>query len=589
MLHHRRFSFLDSSAWRRRMQRLALSFVGMVLIGSLWAQSPPASKPSFSKGPLEQAIDAAFQRAKSADQAIESMAILEALLHDKGLSSTQRKKIELEMGGWKERAEKKLVRNGNDWVTAEVNAERIKEANFLIEKALVDLAARDFRSCKEGLEKASRVNENGIQADFLLGMLNTPAYANSPETGERHFRKVLNRCDDHIPSLNNLALCCIRQKKLAPAVDAWRRLAELAPETPELAYNVVHLMAESAGKVIPLTTTERRRFEALLAGVPPGSIPSPESTEEGWRYMYLAVPRSDVPPGSSESSDRELLETGLGNGFVIAPGLIVTSRQLLGNAVTAKISSPTTSGELDAELVAASGVRDVALLRCTALKAPSVWMASAAPSKGADVMAMGRSRASVDAADAEVVKCKIAMLPTTEAEGLMLLDAPSAFFGGPILDKGGQVIGMRSSGFKLPADRIGAVPTSDLLTFAKMADAAFAPSTASIPPTDEQRLAVLSKAIVTIRCYQPLVPMDSPTGKSVTARWLADPVCNLCNGPKFLICHARGCQRGKIAVTKNVIAGTDPVLGKKIIKPVTEYFPCDNCNGSGKVPCPRCR
>ena len=589
MLHNRGFSVLDSSAWRRRGGLLTLTLVGMVLAGSLWAQSPPASKPSFSKGPLEQAIDAAFQRAKAADQAIESLAILEGLLQDKGLSSTQRKKIELEMAAWKERATKKLVRNGNDWVTVEVNAERVKEANFLVEKALVDLAARDYRSCKEGLEKASRVNENGIQADFLLGMLNTPAYANSPETGERHFRKVLNRCEDHIPSLNNLALCCIRQKKLAPAVDAWRRLAELAPETPELAYNIVHLMAESAGSVIPLTTTERRRFEALLAGVPPGSIPSPESTQEGWRYMYLAVPRSDVPPGSSEPSDRLMLETGLGNGFVIAPGLVITSRRLLGNAVTAKISSPTASGELDAELVAASGVRDVAVLRCTALKAPSVWMASAAPSKGADVMAMGRSRASVDAADAEVVKCKIAMPPATETEGLLLLDAPSLFFGGPILDKGGQVVGMRSPGFKLPADRIGAVPTSDLLAFAKMADASFAPSTAPIPPTDEQRLAFLSEAIVTIRCYQPVVPMDSPNGNSAVDRWLADPVCNLCNGPKFLICHARGCQRGKIARTRNIVAGKDPVLGKDIIKPVTEYFPCGTCNGSGKIPCPRCR
>ncbi|AMV18444.1 hypothetical protein VT03_11170 [Planctomyces sp. SH-PL14] len=589
MLHSRGFSVLDSSASRRWVQLLTLSFVGIVLTGSLWAQSPPTSKPSFSKGPLEQAIDAAFQRAKSADQAVESLAILEALLQDKGLSSTQRKKIELELGAWKERAGNKLVRNGNDWVTVEVNAERIKEANFLVEKALVDLAAKDYRSCKEGLEKASRVNENGIQADFLLGMLNTPAYANSPETGERHFRKVLNRCEDHIPSLNNLALCCIRQKKLAPAIDAWRRLAELAPETPELAYNVVHLMAESANSVIPLTTTERRRFEALLVGVPPGSIPSAESTKDGWRYMYLAVPRSDVPSGSSEPSSGLMLETGLGNGFVIAPGLVVTSRELLGNAVTVKISSPTTSGELDAELVGASGFRDVALLRCTALKAPPVWMASAAPSKGANVVAMGRSRASVDAADAEVLKCKIAMLPTTEAEGLMLLDAPSAFFGGPILDEGGHVVGMRSSGFKLPADRIGAVPTSDLLAFAKMVDASFAPSTAPIPRVDEERLAVFSKAIVTIRCYQPVVPMDSPNGDSVTARWLADPVCNLCNGPKFLNCHARGCQRGKIARTRNVVAGKDPVLGKDIIKPVTEYFPCGTCNGSGKIPCPRCR
>ena len=77
MLHSRGFSVLDSSASRRWVQLLTLSFVGIVLTGSLWAQSPPTSKPSFSKGPLEQAIDAAFQRAKSADQAVESLAILE--------------------------------------------------------------------------------------------------------------------------------------------------------------------------------------------------------------------------------------------------------------------------------------------------------------------------------------------------------------------------------------------------------------------------------------------------------------------------------------------------------------------------------
>lgn len=249
---------------------------GLVMLSVLMSLGPTSlaqTKPGLgtaSKSPADKAIDGAFSKLRTMRRPADGVALLTTLLEDKTFSAVQRQKVARELEVWQKREADKLVRSGTSWITAEEKTRREKEADLLIEKAFLLIDTKDYRSAREALEKASRTDDAGLRADFLLGLLNTPILANSPETAEKHFRKVLTRSPNHIPTLNNLALCCVRQKEFSKAYECWRQLGEVAPNTPELSHNLGRLLDESGKGLINLGNSEKKRFQDLYLDIATG-------------------------------------------------------------------------------------------------------------------------------------------------------------------------------------------------------------------------------------------------------------------------------------------------------------------------------
>lgn len=575
-------------------------FVMLAVLMSLGPTSLAQTKPGLgtaSKSPADKAIDGAFSKLRTMRRPADGVALLTTLLEDKTFSAVQRQKVARELEVWQKREADKLVRSGTSWITAEEKTRREKEADLLIEKAFLLIDTKDYRSAREALEKASRTDDAGLRADFLLGLLNTPILANSPETAEKHFRKVLTRSPNHIPTLNNLALCCVRQKEFSKAYECWRQLGEVAPNTPELSHNLGRLLDESGKGLINLGNSEKKRFQDLYLDIATGENAPDRYKQGGWRYMHLTLPKeeADRTPVRDVSS---LILAASGTGFAILPGVVLTNRHVVNDAHSIRVDVETASGwtSLEAKVKAVSDTLDLAIVECPKLVSPAVQVSTGAQRRGSEVMILGYPKPGALGRTLKTTRGSVTALPSSDYDGMLLFDATAnpGNSGGPIVDQNGNVIAVLTVGFDLKGQLTGGVTMSDALKFIQFHYGDYQPKQGGKklewPDVDE----LIAKSTVMVGVYQQVVKLGAGTGGAAgqatksSGSYIEDNACSFCGGSQMVTCSAKGCSRGGMSVTETVQAGTNPVTGQALFKSVTRKVSCGTCGGTGKIDCPRC-
>lgn len=548
-------------------------------------------------------------KARAAIQATSALRIYEKFLKRHTLTLAQEMKVNPQLEIWKDRAGKGLVRNGQAWVTAEIAQKNAEQSDQLIDQAIALLKVRDLKEATEALEKASRIDQNGIRADFMLGLMNSGVGASNPSTAEEHFRRVLNRSPRHISALNNMALTEIKLGKFAPALNHFTMASELAPRTPEVNQNLGRVVREASLKKLAVPDSLVTKFSKLYAEKTSSGRTQPSNPAMGWLYMPMYISENERQGKPDTSGEDELVLNSGGTGFVVHPGFVLTNRHVVdddefGTADTVRVVDPTDQNhqrELGARIVALSADLDLALVKCSALKAPPVRLSSELPRRGSDVLALGYPKFDLIGRGLKATRGIVTGLPEAANENMLMFDVEvnSGNSGGPILDKSGTAIAIATVKFNGAnvGNYSGGIPAASALPFVKQlilaVESAPVGTAAELnwPEIDE----LVGPSTVMVLCYRSAVAValnqDPDKGDALKGQRssLHDASCSVCGGKGQLRCPNPKCVAGIMQVRQEYLV---PV-GNGELRTMVKRFrlvrdTCQACGGQSKIECGRC-
>ncbi len=569
---------------------------------------------SHQDAPVEKvaATDAVItqleETARSEYEAVVALKLYERFIERHTLTPEQQKKWTPRLDKWKEHAGKGLVRNGTQWITPEAAKQNAEQANTLIEQAAALIKLNNFKEVRDVLEKASRLDGNGIQADFILGLLNSGVGVNHPPTAEDHFKRVLVRSPRHISALNNLALSEIKQGKFSQALNHFNQARELAPRTPEVNQNIGRLIKESSAKRLVVPDTLQTRFSKLYAEMTVSGKVQPSNPGTGWLYMpmYLSENERKGRKVAEGGSGGALVLCGSGSGFVVHPGYVLTNRHVVrddefGVAEELRIVDPTDEKherELSAKVVAISADHDIALVKCDAIKAPAVSLSTSVPRRGTEILALGYPKSDLIGRGLKATRGIVTSLPEAATGNMLMFDAEinGGNSGGPVLDKTGDAIGVATARYNVAivGNYSAGIPCTLAIPFVKtvLPDFVSRPAAAvekSWPDIDAQ----VGPSTVMLLCYyrSVAVGLSKPANAGAAAgprTALEDVTCSVCNGAGKRRCTNKGCVKGQIS-TKQTVQSEVGTTNKKTL---TQYqmvnSPCPVCKGTAQVDCGAC-
>ena len=441
-----------------------------------------AQEAPFVKVPATDEMIAKLEaRLQFENEATVALEIYERFVARHALTTKQEKQFTPRLEKWKKLAGQKLVRWGTQWITPESAKQKKAEADELITQALELLKQQNFKEVAKLLERASKIDANGIRADFILGLLNSGVAANHPPTADEHFRKVLARSPRHISALNNLALTEIKLGKFPEALAHFTQASEAAPQTSEINQNLGRLIKEATAKKLIVPASVLPRFSKLYAGLADSGKSQPSDPSVGWLYMplYLSENERKDTPAEEAGNTGDLVLIGGGSGFVVHPGYVLTNRHVVrddefGVFDGLRIMDPadqTNKRELPATVVAISADHDLALVKCVAIKSPAIPLSIAAPRRGTEILALGYPRFDLIGRGLKATRGIITALPEAANEGMLLFDAEvnGGNSGGPVLDKTGAAIGVATAKYNaaIVGNYSGGVPVATVIPFVK--------------------------------------------------------------------------------------------------------------------------
>lgn len=578
--------------------------VNVIIVEDKTPQQAPAEKVSTTDASITQLEEAA----RAEYEATLALKLYERFVERHALTPEQGKKLAPRLDKWKEHAGRGLVRNGTQWITPESAKLNAEQADKLIEQAAALIKVNDFKEGRDVLEKASRLDANGIQADFMLGLLNSGVGVNHPPTAEEHFKRVLARSPRHISALNNLALSEIKQGKFAPALNHFTQARELAPRTPEVNQNIGRLIKESSAKRLAVPDTLQTRFSKLYAELTASGKVQPSDPNRGWMYMpmYLSENERRGRKVAEGGNGGTLVLCGSGTGFVVHPGYVLTNRHVVrddefGIVEGLMIVDPTDEKherELSARVVAISADHDMALVKCDALKAAAVSLSNSVPRRGTEILALGYPKSNLIGRGLKATRGIVTSLPEVATDNMLMFDVEinGGNSGGPILTKTGEAIAIATARYNVAmvGNYSAGIPSTLAIPFVKnvLPDFAEKPAPAvelGWPDIDAQ----VGPSTVMLLCYHRSVAVrlnqGANTGAAVGQRTvLEDVTCSVCNGAGKRRCTNKGCVKGSIS-TKETVQGT---VGSTFKQTVTQYkmvnSPCPVCSGTGQVDCGAC-
>src|SRR5262245_14212758 len=410
-----------------------------------------------------KALETDAQQCRTADEALLLYQIFMAAPETTAAEKTQ---IRPRLKFWEDTAHEGLVRVGTQWMS-KADADRLKEeADRLVAEAIELINIENFAKADAKLERASRIYPDHLESLFLLGV---GAFLNRDMKGaEKRFSQCLSRAPNHVPLLNNLAICEAQSFKFDRAAKHWDQAAALEPDNAAVAQNLGHFVAE-AGK-------------SLLSGADKHAVDGASQT-----YLNLVttrkVPRADPargyvllklfqPKGGGKSSPEESQITGNGSGFVIWEHFVLTNRHVVEHADGVVIQDPANPAArpLGGKVVAVSKDLDLALVQCPGLSAPAVPVNVGPVVRGTEVLALGFPVMEVVGKGLKATRGIVTGLPSRDNGNLMVLDVHinPGNSGGPLCDKSGRVAGIVAA--KTFTERFVqgyglAIPMSDALPF----------------------------------------------------------------------------------------------------------------------------
>lgn len=570
--------------------------------------SPPPSTTETSSPLRQWNYQKLVRSANCLRSASEVLRLYKMFLQDKNITKVDRKAAEKQLPTWEDRANKKMVRIGLRWLTPEEAKDQKLQARQLVAEAGRLIEVKQFGAAVSKLRKASKIDEESLRADFLLGL----GYALidcDAKKANRHFRECIRRDPQHISALNNLALSEVRLKKHTRALSHWRMALELAPASPEAIQNLGRLLNLLQQRRLHVPSQVQSQFTDLYAMASVAADAKDFNRRTGWLYMgYYAsfgekMDKTEEARLHATHSKTSIATMGFcGTGFVVSPEYILTNHHVIENSTEISVVLPGEGNrKLPARVVGVANNpedNDLAIIHCKGLEAPPVHFIKAdlAP-RGTEIMILGfpgilegnliSTRGTI-AGQPDKILSRYTMDAT----------ANGGNSGGPVCDETGNVLGILVSGTslkaRLPMNYTFSIPHSRALPLLKKC----IPSYRQLPPNAEVKNwadvdGVVSRSTVRILVKCPLsnggINADTKPKQIEKSRALEDPWCMRCSGRGVMPCPNRKCNKGNVNVKRTVVDAVDPATGRKLYGQKFFRTECPTCHGKGTVSCPDCR
>jgi len=564
--------------------------------------------------------------------------LFEAFLATNDIDEVEKAKARDELSEWQVREKNGAIRVGTQWVTpAELQHMQDDEIRLIKEAhRLIDIKSDEL--AKEKFLEASKVNPQGVRADFYLGLLNA-LVAHHPPDAEEHFNECVKRLvrdedlltetrrANYVAALNNLAIAKARRRQYREAISHWRTAIKIAPYTPELVQNL-GLMVKLANTATYVRIPRGLRTSAgnLYAKITVQNSLGRFDDRVGW----LVIPYVDTLDGSMDSSgDEELVTVAWCTGFAVSSDYLLTSRYPLVDADRVVVQSGGNASVVPSgKVVAISNRSNLALIRIDGLQGIPFRLCAVAPKAAQDVLIPGHREPGFTNETYQSRNATIVDLPnllrhvdTSRFEvgrtgpiyriawfnyrDMIMHDAitSAGLEGAPLIDARGRVVGVHIGNrpaFGAYGSKYSlAEPASYAIAFLKpiLNDLNVDESTVEEQIFDSQELQKLLKSSIYQLAIQRRAPrltwshrIEELHRMQRQGSWTSyeDRTCMACNGRQALDCSNRGCARGTIRKKIRTEVARDERTGSVIYGNKTVYERCPVCNGKGSVRCQYC-
>jgi tetratricopeptide (TPR) repeat protein len=200
-------------------------------------KSAPGKETVKNRG---KSIEADAQQCKTAD---EALLVYKLFLSDSDTTADEKKDAQPRLEYWEQAANDELVHVGKKWIK-KAEADKLKgEADKLVAEAIELINVKSYSQADAKLEKAAKVYPDHLESLFLLGV---GAFLNDDNKGaEKRFLQCLSRAPNHVPLLNNVAVCEVLNKRFDRAINHWEKAASIDPDNAALVQNLGQFLSDA--------------------------------------------------------------------------------------------------------------------------------------------------------------------------------------------------------------------------------------------------------------------------------------------------------------------------------------------------------
>ncbi|MFI5381182.1 MAG: trypsin-like peptidase domain-containing protein [Tepidisphaerales bacterium] len=392
--------------------------------------------PAAGGGSGTTVSSADFQSTRRKAEAVEvplaAVAIWQSFIDGKPApAAADLEAAKAELAKWQKLDEGKAEKINGRWIGGDERTALIEKVKKLSDEAQEMMRNNQTITAVKKLEEINKLYPDP-EATFALGFI--ALRAENHNDAIKYFQQGLKLSPDNVGAMNNLGVALLAKQDTAGALDMFYKAA-IKGDTPQLAQNLVNIVAIAASKRMAETATLKAATEAsrILAGKYHISGPS--------QGFPLVPPWQRVPvPGRADE-----IVMSSGTGFIVTEdGLVLTNRHVVAKGKTFLIML---SGNVrkSAEVVAIDADQDLALLRIKPDgKFPVVEFGdSALPKEGAACFVMGYPMLDRMGTNVKITQGIVSgVAPVDPADILTDAKVNPGNSGGPLLDAHGQVMGI---------------------------------------------------------------------------------------------------------------------------------------------------
>src|SRR5262249_5544587 len=201
-------------------------------------------------------------QARLSPTAEEAHSLYKTFFSDTKVPPDEKKAAEARLAYWENAASKNLIRLGTDWVSRDEAQSKRNESQKLVVQAIA-LARTNIPSAKTMLERASRVNPEGISASFLLGVIEGGIAGNLQQS-----RIAFSACAQRRPNdpslLNNLAVTEAMLGDHLDAVNHFRTALNIGSRQDAVFHNVRRVIAQAASNNLAMPSSAASTYKNLI-------------------------------------------------------------------------------------------------------------------------------------------------------------------------------------------------------------------------------------------------------------------------------------------------------------------------------------